>query len=408
MTGDELWVHHFTPETKTISMAWTACPREVQNNSLCRRFGKKRFGLLRSGILFLDDNARPHSVMPTQNHIAVLGWEHRHHPPYSPDLAPSDIHLFPSLKKNLALRSFGSNAAVKQAEQRIFFEAYQEDEGFDLSALLQFLHLKSVVGNELLKINSHKLCHYSPPPQDRTKIKAPISRTTHEATPSNRVHFRAHSFPTPWEKVEPRNRKCLYCNKGHELDACRSFSANEKREILRKKRCCYLCLSPGHRAMECVKREWCPICNGSHHFSICFRIRHDDDLSPKRYTVNTVSAVIKTEVNSVLLQTCAALIDIKNEQEVVRLFLDNGSQRSFVLKSTSEKFNFPILRKENLSICTFGAKETETKTLNIVKIKLKNRDDPNLCIEIEAVETEHISITNLPTPDRNIDKNLDI
>ncbi|GFW15507.1 uncharacterized protein TNCV_4656471 [Trichonephila clavipes] len=156
--------------------------------------------------------------------------------------------------------------------------------------------------------------------------------------------------------------------------------------------------------MECVKREWCPICNGCHHFSICFRNRHDDDLSPKRDTDNTVSAVIKTEVNSVLLQTCAALIDIKNEQEVVRLFLDNGSQRSFVLKSTSEKFNFPILRKENLSICTFGAKETETKTLNIVKIKLKNRDDPNLCIEIEAVETEHISITNLPTPDRNIDK----
>ncbi|GFY26931.1 uncharacterized protein TNCV_930721 [Trichonephila clavipes] len=222
--------------------------------------------------------------------------------------------------------------------------------------------------------------------------------------PPNRVHLRPHSFPTPWEKVQPRNRKCLYCNKGHELDTCRSFGAHEKREILRKKGCCFLCLSPGHRAMECVKRESCPICNGSHHFSICFRNRHDDDLSPKRDTDNIVSTVIKTEVNSVLLQTCAALIDVKNEQEVVRIFLDNGSQRSFVLKSTSEKFNFPILRKENLSICTFGAKETETKTLNIVKIKLKNRDDPNLCIEIEAVETEHISITNLPTPDRNIDK----
>ncbi|GFS51946.1 reverse transcriptase domain-containing protein [Trichonephila clavipes] len=64
----------------------------------------------------------------------------------------------------------------------------------------------------------------------------------------------------------------------------------------------------------------------------------------------------------------------------------------------------PRIEKENLSICTFGAKETETKTLNIVKIKLKNRNDPNLCIEIEAVEIEHISITNLPTPDRNIDK----
>ncbi|GFU33102.1 uncharacterized protein TNCV_4156451 [Trichonephila clavipes] len=194
-------------------------------------------------------------------------------------------------------------------------------------------------------------------------------------------------------------------NPGHELDARRSFSANEKREIL-KKGCCYLYLSPGHRALECVKRESYPICNGPYHFSICFRNRYDDDLSPKRNTDNIVSAVFKTEVNSVLLQTCAELIDVKNEQEVVKFFLDNGSQRSFVLKSTSEKFNFPILRKENLSICTFGAKETETKTLNIVNIKLKNRDDPNLCIEIEAVETEHISITNLPNPDRDIDKKI--
>ncbi|GFY40328.1 uncharacterized protein TNIN_470521 [Trichonephila inaurata madagascariensis] len=158
--------------------------------------------------------------------------------------------------------------------------------------------------------------------------------------------------------------------------------------------------------MECVKKESCPICNGSHHFTISFRNRHDEDFSPKRDTDNIVSEVFKTKVNSVLLQTCAALIDDKNEQEVVRLFLDNGSQRSFVLKSTSEKFNFPILRKENLSICIFGAKEIETKILNIVKIKLKNRDDPDLCIEIEVVETEHISITHLLTPDRNINKKI--
>ncbi|GFU16946.1 integrase catalytic domain-containing protein [Trichonephila clavipes] len=217
---------------------------------------------------------------------------------------------------------------------------------------------------------------------------------------SDPIHF------TPLEKVELRSRKCLYCNKGHELDTCRSFGAHEKARNFKEEGLLFLCLSHGHRARECVTGESCPICNGSHHFSICFRNRHDDDLSPKRDTDNVISTVIKTEVNSVLLQTCAALIDVKNEQEVVRLFLDNGSQRSFVLKSTSEKFNFPILRKENLSICTFGAKETETKTLNIVKIKLKNRDDPNLCIEIEAVETEHISITNLPTPDRNIDKKI--
>ncbi|GFW89455.1 histone-lysine N-methyltransferase SETMAR [Trichonephila clavipes] len=63
---------------------------------------KKRSGLLKSGLLLLDDNARPHSVMALQNHITTLGLAGLHHPPHSPDLAPSDFHLFPALKKNFA------------------------------------------------------------------------------------------------------------------------------------------------------------------------------------------------------------------------------------------------------------------------------------------------------------------
>ena len=34
------------------------------------------------------------------------------HPPYSPDLAPSDHHLFPGLKKQLKSRHFSSDAEV--------------------------------------------------------------------------------------------------------------------------------------------------------------------------------------------------------------------------------------------------------------------------------------------------------
>ncbi|GFX88172.1 histone-lysine N-methyltransferase SETMAR [Trichonephila clavipes] len=60
---------------------------------------KKQPRLLKSGVLLLDDNARPHSVTTTQNHIATLGWECLY--PTS-ELAPSDFHLFPSWKKNLA------------------------------------------------------------------------------------------------------------------------------------------------------------------------------------------------------------------------------------------------------------------------------------------------------------------
>ena len=39
------------------------------------------------------------------------------YPPYSPDLASSDYHLFPGLKKQLKVRNFSSDAAVIAAAE---------------------------------------------------------------------------------------------------------------------------------------------------------------------------------------------------------------------------------------------------------------------------------------------------
>jgi len=40
-----------------------------------------------------------------------------YHPPYSPDLAPSDYHLFPGLKKKWKFRHFSSDAEVIAAAE---------------------------------------------------------------------------------------------------------------------------------------------------------------------------------------------------------------------------------------------------------------------------------------------------
>lgn len=45
-------------------------------------------------IYFLHDNARPHIAKISRKKLQELGWTVMPHPAYSPDLAPSDYHLF--------------------------------------------------------------------------------------------------------------------------------------------------------------------------------------------------------------------------------------------------------------------------------------------------------------------------
>ena len=48
----------------------------------------------RKGVIFHQDNVKPHTSLVTCIKVLELGWEVKLHPPYSPDLALSDYHLF--------------------------------------------------------------------------------------------------------------------------------------------------------------------------------------------------------------------------------------------------------------------------------------------------------------------------
>jgi histone-lysine N-methyltransferase SETMAR len=52
------------------------------------------------------ENAHPHTAASTQDHIAKFGCEQFDHPPYNPDLAPSDFHVFMHLKTFLCGQGF--------------------------------------------------------------------------------------------------------------------------------------------------------------------------------------------------------------------------------------------------------------------------------------------------------------
>ena len=58
------------------------------------------------------DNAPAHREIGTQKKLSYVGLQCFDHPPYSQDLAPSDYHLFPGMKKRLIGRHFSSNVEV--------------------------------------------------------------------------------------------------------------------------------------------------------------------------------------------------------------------------------------------------------------------------------------------------------
>ncbi|GFY35602.1 mariner Mos1 transposase [Trichonephila clavipes] len=64
-------------------------------------------------VIFLDDNAPSHRAKPTKVIVKELGWEPLAYATYSPDLAPSDYHLFALLGDALVDQRFTSYEHVK-------------------------------------------------------------------------------------------------------------------------------------------------------------------------------------------------------------------------------------------------------------------------------------------------------
>jgi GMP synthase-like glutamine amidotransferase len=64
-------------------------------------------------VVLLHDNTRLHTARQTTALLQQFHWDIMDHPPYSPDLAPSDYHLFLHMKRFLAGKQFHSDAEVK-------------------------------------------------------------------------------------------------------------------------------------------------------------------------------------------------------------------------------------------------------------------------------------------------------
>ena len=163
ITMNETWIHHFTPESKRASAEWRwegeSRPKRPKTQQSAGKISvfwdmhgiflidflpkgqtinsdyyialldrlkdaikKKRPHMVKKKPLFQQNNAPVHKSMKRMVKLKYLRFELLPHPPYSPDLAPSDFYLFADLKKMLQGKRFSSDDEIIAATEA-YFEA---------------------------------------------------------------------------------------------------------------------------------------------------------------------------------------------------------------------------------------------------------------------------------------------
>ena len=82
------------------------------NQALCEK--RPEYQKRQHEVILLHDNAPSHTAKLVKETIEAFGWEILSHSAYSPDLAPSDYHLFASMGHALAQQRFISYEDVQK------------------------------------------------------------------------------------------------------------------------------------------------------------------------------------------------------------------------------------------------------------------------------------------------------
>jgi len=103
--------YELLPSCKTIDST-VYCSQLTKLNQAIRT--KRPEFANHKGIVFHTDDARSHTSLVIRKKLLSLDWDVLPHPAYSPDLAPSNYHLFRSLQNSMNGKSFKDKKTLKR------------------------------------------------------------------------------------------------------------------------------------------------------------------------------------------------------------------------------------------------------------------------------------------------------
>ncbi|KAF8790097.1 hypothetical protein HNY73_005172 [Argiope bruennichi] len=87
---------------------------------------------------------------------------------------------------------------------------------------------------------------------------------------------------------------------------------------------------------------------------------------------------------------------------MIRILCDNGSERSWCTRSLANCLKLKSIRKERLSVFSFGSVELVERTYNFGVISLISRYDPDQLISVEVLIADTITTDPVAIPNADV------
>ncbi|XP_075158202.1 uncharacterized protein LOC142231478 [Haematobia irritans] len=205
-----------------------------------------------------------------------------------------------------------------------------------------------------------------------------------------------------YTKTENSFKPCKICKQNHALRACikfKSWTISERRKFVNTNKVCENCLSYGHITQNCQSDRHCQKCQQNHHTLLHYDssnarnrdIAHIDSQQqvstyhidaqytdqPSTSAAAYGNSISHVQSNFVTSGDCTvlptALIDLEHlgTNFTIRVFIDQGSQESFISSRVANKYSTPT-RKAFTTISGLGGTVLENSS-KICDITLKSR-----------------------------------
>jgi len=233
----------------------------------------------------------------------------------------------------------------------------------------------------------------------RERAGANTSNTSNTSTSKPSTTNRATRLPTAATLVSGATSNsitCSYCKQAHTSNSCNVVTdvAARKKVLMRTGRC-FICLRRGHISKECRSKGKCIKCNGLHHISICNQGKdteqsqgqHKPTANNTQFNSSPSTSMYVSAGTPILLQTAQAQASGENStvNMKVRIILDGGSQRSYIVDKVRAALNLPTEHTEPMLIQAFGSTSEKPIDCHAVKLDLKTQDGGSINISAYSV-----------------------